>query len=304
MPEHPLVIGLGELLWDCFEDSRRPGGAPANVAFQANQLGNLGVVCSRVGQDDLGREIAEFLEAQGLQSRHLQFDPEHPTGTVTVKLSSHGQPSYTIHEHVAWDSLEFTSDWQSLMQSAAAVCFGTLAQRTSAARETIHRCLRETGPDCLRVFDVNLRQEFYTREIVDASMTLCNVVKLNEDEVKVVRDLLEIQPDEPATIARELISRYGLGLVCVTRGENGCQLISADRDVQIPGEPVNVIDAVGAGDAFTAGLITALLQGWTLDAAGEFANRIGGLVASRAGAMPSLAAEFAELQAEIAARLT
>ncbi len=301
MSDRPLIIGLGEVLWDCFPTERRPGGAPANVAFQANQLGGLGIICSRVGQDPFGEELVAFLEAQGLQARHLQFDPVHPTGTVSVALSAEGEPSYTIHEGVAWDFLEFSPDWQALMSAASAVCFGTLAQRTPAGCETVRQCLRATHPETLRVFDVNLRQRFYSREVVEESLALCNVLKINSGELETIRELLGIDADDPLDVSRRLIAERGVELVCVTRGEAGCRLISAREDLCVASRPVRVVDAVGAGDAFTAGLIVGLLSGWPLSIAGEFANRVGGLVAASSGAMPRLEAEFEVLRGEFAA---
>ncbi|MBD3672473.1 MAG: carbohydrate kinase [Planctomycetaceae bacterium] len=295
MIDQPIVIGLGELLWDCFQDSRRPGGAPANVAYQANQLGCEGVVCSRIGQDALGEELAAFLESQGISTRTLQFDSEHATGTVTVEMKEGNHPEYTIHEDVAWDAMEFTPDWQKVMQSAAAVCFGSLAQRHEPSHHTIHQCLDTTGKDCLIVYDVNLRQDFYSRDILEESLKACRVVKLNHEELSVIGSLLEISDADEQQFARDLQSRYGVEMIVLTRGENGCLLLSEDDVVDVPGQKIEVADAVGAGDAFTAGLISALLKDWPLRTAGQFANSVGAMVASRSGAMPDLKSEYSEL---------
>ena len=150
----PLVIGLGELLWDVFPDERRPGGAPANVAFQARQLGCRAAVVTRVGDDEAGTELIDYLQSKGLDTQFVQRDADHPTGQVTVEVSDEGQPSFTIHENVAWDALSLTDDLREIATEASAVCFGTLAQRSEASRETIHGFLEATSTDCLRVYDV------------------------------------------------------------------------------------------------------------------------------------------------------
>jgi fructokinase len=294
----PVVVGLGELLWDCFDDSRRPGGAPANVAFQAGQLGCRGVVCSRVGCDPLGDELVDFLAGQELATDWIERDAEHPTGTVTVDTTRADHPEYTIHEHVAWDHLEFDAALEALIAGAAAVCFGTLAQRAPVSRETIHRALAHAPPGCLVVCDVNLRQRWYDREVLQRSLAAAGLVKLNDHEVAVLAELLGAGSAEHVAFAREIRRRFDVDTVCITRGERGCLLVSADEVVDDPGTVVEVVDTVGAGDAFTAAWIAGRLRHWPLDSQASFANCVGALVASRAGAMPALRAEFARLLAE------
>jgi fructokinase len=296
--ELPVVVGLGELLWDCFDDSRRPGGAPANVAFQAGQLGCRGIVCSRVGDDPLGRELIDFLASQGLDTDWIQRDPDHPTGTVTVDTARADHPEYVIHEDVAWDCLELDLATEQLMARAAAVCFGSLAQRAALSCDTIHRALSLTNPECLIVCDVNLRQQWFDRETIARSLVDSRLVKLNEHEVTVLADLLETGSTEPADFVRELQERFDVHTVCVTRAERGCLMIAPDETVDSPGIPIELADAVGAGDAFTAAWIFAQLHDWPLPAQAAFANRVGALVASRTGAMPPLCDEFARLIAE------
>ena len=296
MPNPPVVIGLGELLWDVFPGSRRPGGAPANVAFQAAQLGCDGQVASRVGEDSLGREIVAFLQSKGLQTSLIQFDSARPTGRVTVDVSQQGQPDYTIHENVGWDDLQPVDELLETAANASAVCFGTLAQRSSVSRETIHRVLAACRDECLVVYDVNLRQQWYQRDWIERSLRAATVAKLNREEADVLDALLNVNTADHAALARRLIEDYGLSLVCITRAEDGSLLVTKTDSVDHSGEPVEVVDAVGAGDAFTAALIFARLNDWPLDATARFANDVGGLVASRAGAMPELRSDLAALQ--------
>jgi fructokinase len=294
----PIVVGLGELLWDCFDDRRLPGGAPANVAFHANQLGCRSFVCSRVGGDPLGDELVEFLRGQGLSTDWIQRDPQHPTGTVSVKVGRDGQPEFTIHKEVAWDYLELDDGLKTLMGKASAVCFGTLAQRSPDTRRTIRNALAAAGPDCLAVYDVNLRQEFYKEGWVEESLIACNIVKLNVDEVDVLAELLATGPPDPVPFGRAVQARYGVETVVVTRGKHGCMVIDQDQVHNVPGIHVPVVDTVGSGDAFTAALIVSRLRGWPSQRGAEMANRVGALVAQHPGAMPPLQDEFQAVIAE------
>jgi fructokinase len=298
--QSPIVVGLGELLWDVFPDSRRPGGAPANVAFQAGQLGAVGIVCSRVGHDPLGDELLAFLAAQGLTTEWIQRDPQHATGTVTVDLSQPSHPSFVIHENAAWDYLSAGPALVDLMGRAAAVCFGTLAQRTKPSRWAIYEALDATQSTCLIVYDVNLRQQWYSRESIEQSLRRAKLVKLNDAEALVLAELFGIPSRQPADLAHYFHDQFGVAACCVTRGADGCLLVCGDQQVDQPGLPVDVVDTVGAGDAFTAALIVATLRNWPLAARAAFANRVGGLVASRAGAMPLLGEEFGRLLEEYA----
>jgi fructokinase len=293
----PTVIGLGELLWDVFPDSRRPGGAPANVAFHAGQLGLEGLVASRVGDDDDGRGLLEFLREKGLSTRLVQTDVQHPTGRVTVTLSA-GQPSYVIHENVAWDCLQPEAALLEAVAAAGAVCFGTLAQRSPVSRETIHRGLAAAGATTLVVYDVNLRQRWYEREWIERSLRACDVVKLNHEELAVLSNLLGTGRRAEEFVAT-LCERYGVQTVCITRGAEGCILADAKEWHDVPGVPVAVVDTVGAGDAFTAALIVGLLNGDPPARIARFANRVGGLIASRAGAMPEWKGEVRRVKSEV-----
>jgi fructokinase len=292
--EKTVVIGVGELLWDCFADSRRPGGAPANVAFHARQLGLDGVICSRVGSDPLGDELVVHLAGRGLETRFIQRDRLHPTGTVTVSTERADHPTYVIHEGVAWDYLRFDQNWSQLFGQAAAVCFGTLAQRCPESRAAIKSGLA-VAESALRVYDVNLRPPWCSRELIEDSLRRAQVVKLNADEMVTLTDLLGLGGSGPDGFSQALRDRFGVTLVCVTRGADGCLLSAPDERVDLPGRPVQVADAVGAGDAFTAALTFGLLRGWPLPATARLANEVGALVAGRPGAMPELRDEFAAL---------
>mgnify|MGYP002623946626 FL=1 len=303
MPDtRPLVIGLGELLWDVFPDSRRPGGAPANVAYQAQQLGCRGLVASRIGRDGPGNEILEYLERKGLDVSTVQIDRDHPTGRVTVDISDPHHPTYTIHENVAWDYLQFDDTLKHAVQDAAAVCFGTLAQRSPVSREAIRNALAATSDDCLIVYDVNLRQRYWSADTINASLDAASIAKLNHEEAATLADILNIPGDRLTGFAAELRRRYALNAVCITRAEAGCLLVGENETADIAGHRVDVVDAVGSGDAFTAGLIVALLEDWPLHSAAQFANEIGALVATQRGAMPDLANRFHKLREKHAPR--
>lgn len=294
----PLVIGLGEVLWDLFPDAQKPGGAPANVAFQAGQLGGVGAVASRIGQDELGDRLVAYLSERGLDLSALQRDSEHPTGRVTVDVSDPQHPRYIIHENVAWDFIAADRPLLELAGRADAICFGSLAQRSPASRAAIHAALKAARPECLLVFDVNLRQHWWDIDGIVQSMHASRIVKLNHDEVATLAPLLNA-PTEPIAFARYVQQEHGIETVCVTRAEHGCLLVRGEDVVDLPGIRVNVVDAVGSGDAFSAALIIATLRGWPLRTRGELANRVGALVASRPGAMPDLRTEFAELLKEL-----
>ena len=297
------VAGLGEVLWDCYPDSRKPGGATSNVAFHASQLGCEGFVISRVGDDSDGREIVDFLQRQGLSTVAVQTDFEKPTGTVTVDVSDSGHPSFVIHEDVAWDRLEFDRPLADLAGTLDAVCFGSLAQRSPGSRDAILQCLYETPDDCLIVYDVNIRQQFYDRIGVERSLQAANILKLSLDEVALLNSLLDLGIDvSSGSVEREFAlqirEQFEVELVCITRAERGCFVASENEAIDLPGIAVELADAVGAGDAFTAALIVSQLEGWPLESAAGFANRVGTLVASHPGAMPILKDEYQKLKSE------
>lgn len=282
-----IIVGLGELLWDIFLEGKCFGGAPANFAYHISALGHKGIIASRIGKDRLGKEIIDVIAALGLMMEYIQIDPNHPTGTVDVRIDSNGHPKYTITENVAWDFFEFDEKWKILAEKADAVCFGSLAQRSSESGTTIIEFLRDTGKEAVRIFDINLRQNFYSPEIITQSLEISSILKLNDEELPILIDLLGYQKKESEEeLCRLLIEKYGLDLVCLTKGENGSLLVNERETVKHPGRKVTVIDTVGAGDAFTAALAIQYLKGSSLERISEAANKLGSWVASQAGATP------------------
>jgi fructokinase len=282
-----LVVGLGELLWDLFPAGKQLGGAPSNFAYITSLLGDLGIVASRLGSDALGKEAICRLQQLGLDGSYLQQDQEHSTGTVKVQLDFERQPKFDITHPVAWDFLEWTPQWQRLAAQADAVCFGSLAQRSPQSRATIRSFLEATPADTLRVFDVNLRPSSYSNETVSDSIRLSQVVKLNHDELPRVMHLLAFPHNDERSSALQLQSHFNLKLVCVTRGPQGSLLCGPAGIDEHPGFQVDVKDTVGAGDAFTAGLVYCYLRQASLAVMNEVANRMGAWVSSQPGAMPS-----------------
>lgn len=281
------IVGLGELLWDLFPTGRQLGGAPANFAYCSHLLGDYGTVVSRVGCDELGNDIRESLATFGLADDFVQNDREHPTGTVKVELDKAGQPDFTITYPSAWDFLEWSAPLQHLATSADAVSFGSLAQRSPQSKRTIAAFLDAIRPEAAKVFDVNLRQSFYSAEILRESIARATIVKLNQEEVPKVAALLNVRANDLRRFGREVLERFDLPLICITRGGKGSLLISTTEEHDHPGYRVRVRDAVGAGDAFTAGLVHQILHGIPLAEANNFANKMGAWVASNSGAMPS-----------------
>jgi fructokinase len=270
------IVALGEVLWDLLPTGRRAGGAPFNFAFHCHQLGHPAVIVSRVGDDDLGRELRAEVLRLGMSDEYIQMDPARPTGTVKVELNASGEPTFTITDDVAWDYLEWEPRLEALSGSARAVCFGTLAQRRPVSRESIRRFVGQVRGRCPVVLDLNLRPTAEDPELVLVSLGLADWLKLNEDE------------------ARRVSANLHVPLVCRTRGADGCDLHTLGRVIEIAGIPVPVADTVGAGDAFTAALLTQTLEGKPLAEAGRFANAYAAVVVSKPGGTPRV--EHAEVE--------
>jgi fructokinase len=283
------VVGLGEVLWDILPERTCLGGAPANFAYITTLMGDQGIVASRVGEDSRGVEALRVMDGLSLDIDHVQTDGGHETGRVQVKVDGKGIACYEIARPVAWDHLDWTLDWQRLAGKVDAVCFGSLAQRSEGSRATIRRFLQATPATTVKVFDVNLRQNFFSADTIVESMKLADMVKLNDEELPRVMSLCGLphkDKDERAS-AQRLAEAYRLKLVCITRGERGSLLLRDGQVSEHRGFRVKVADTVGAGDAFTAGLVHEYLHGASLDLMNEVANLVGAWVASEVGAMPT-----------------
>ena len=285
-----VVVGIGELLWDRFPDGRRElGGAVANLVYHATQLGDRGVLASRVGADAAGDDLAARLGALGVDCSYLQRDPAHPTGSVDVELAG-GHPSYTIHEQVAFDFPVLDRRWQELAARTDAVTFGTLAQRTPAAAAVIRRFVAACPPGCVRLLDVNLRQQFWSAELLQHSLRAATAVKLNDEELPAVAAAAGAAGGSAGAILRRLVERYRLRLACLTRGARGCLLVADGSGAEHRGTRVAVADTVGAGDAFAAAVLYHLLRGSSLARMAAAANDYSAFVATRRGGTPPLPA--------------
>jgi fructokinase len=286
------VVGIGEILWDLLPSGKQLGGAPANFACHAHAIGAESCLISRVGDDDLGREVLQRLADLGMPTETIGIDPERPTGTVAVELSDDGQPKFTIHSNSAWDCLEATYAALEAVRECHAICFGTLAQREQQSRQVIAELINAAPLAALRVCDINLRAPFFSQEVIESSLHMADVLKLNDAELPTLASMLQLRETATAGQLAELAERYSLGLVALTRGDRGSLLWSAGRCSEHAGVSVDVVDAVGAGDAFTAAMTMGYLRGLDLDRINEQANRIAAFVCTQPGATPRLPLEL------------
>lgn len=297
------VIGLGEALFDCLPTGRKLGGAPANFAYHVSQFGFNSCAISAIGKDELGQEIVDTFNQVGLH--YCLPEVDFPTGTVQVTLDEKGIPQYEICLGVAWDNIPLTDDLLNLAHQAQAVCFGSLAQRSQVSSNTIKTFLETTPADTLKVFDINLRQNWYTQEVIESSLQHCNILKINDEELDVVVPMLLDVTTDPANliatdkektlcVCHELIERYALDMVILTCGTNGSYVINKEICNFIPTPKVEVADTVGAGDSFTATFIAKLLAGATIQEAHEMAVKVSAYVCTQSGAMPVLPKEFVD----------
>jgi fructokinase len=291
MKKPALMIGLGEVLWDFLPSGKALGGAPANFAYMAGVLGNEGIVASRVGIDDLGREAYDEMKRLGLNTSFLQRDGLHPTGTAEVSIDKRGQPNFTIKQPVAWDFLQWTAEWEELSAKADVVCFGSLAQRSPMSAVTIECFLRNTRKAALRICDINLRQSYYNGDVLWRSFQQADIAKLNEEELPQVSSLLNLGTGTEEILAKRLLKECSLRLACITRGDRGSLIVSDETAVEHQGFHVKVVDAVGAGDAFTACVAHHYMRGKPLQEISESANRFASWVATQRGATPTVTAE-------------
>lgn len=284
--EKKIVTGIGELLWDLLPDGKQLGGAPCNFAYHASQAGCESYVVSAVGNDDSGSEIKNRMKSLGISDEFIQTD-SHPTGTVSVALDKKGHPDYTIHQNVAWDFIAWENGLADLAKQTDAVCFGSLAQRNSISRQTILKFLETTRPDCLKVFDINLRQSFYNSVTIVRSLEFANILKLNDDELPVVAGLLGLQGTDDELMS-QLMQKFCLKLVALTKGDKGSILMTSKEKSFMEVPKVKIADTVGAGDSFTAILVAGLLRNEELKKIHKTATQIAAFVCTQKGATPKL----------------
>lgn len=287
-----IVVGMGEALWDVLPEGKNIGGAPANFAYHVSQFGLPSCVVSAVGSDLLGKEIVENFIFTGLN--HLIEEVPYPTGTVQVELDEAGVPQYEIKENVAWDNIPYTERLESLARRTKAVCFGSLAQRNVVSRQTINRFLdaMPQKEDSLVVFDVNLRQGFYNKEILCNSMKRCNILKINDEELVTVSRMFGYPGIDLQDKCWILLGKYNLKMLILTCGINGSYVFTPGNVSFMPTPKVEVADTVGAGDSFTAAFISNILKGKSVSEAHSSAVRASAFVCTRNGAMPILPPEL------------
>jgi len=290
--KYQVVVALGEVLWDMLPTGPRLGGASANFCATVGRLGNHAVLASRIGTDNNGDRLSGLLGELPIDIGCVQIDPDRQTGTVTVEINSKGEPQYRIHEGVAWDAMEFSPSWKELAVHADAVCFGTLAQRSVLSRAAIQSFIGALKPCALRIFDINLRQNYFSEDVVRWSLNHASILKLNEDELSIVFQLLNL----PAPSTRDrfrrsldiLLSAFPLQMVCLTLGSDGSLIVTHDDHFRQPGILTTVSDTVGAGDAFIATITHYALRNASLVDMSEAANRNAAWVASQPAAIPDL----------------
>ena len=288
MKSRPVIVGLGEVLWDVYPDAARFGGAPANFAYHAASLDAESWLASSVGVDELGDRALDTLRQHGVESACVARDAKHPTGRVDVTLDSLGRASYEFADNTAWDHIAWSDALDSLARRCDAVCFGTLAQRSSQSRDTIQQFVKTTPFSALRMFDVNLRKQFYDAAVIDQSLRLATALKLNEEELPIVARLCGVTESDPRDAMRALMNMYSLRLIALTRGPDGATLIAGDEESTSPALPTTVVDTVGAGDAFTAAMVNDFLAGLPLAEVNAHANAVASFVCSQPGAVAAL----------------
>ena len=287
-----LIIGMGEALWDVLPTGKKIGGAPANFAFHVSQFGLPSCVVSAIGDDTLGTEIIENFTSKGL-NQHIEKVP-YPTGTVQVEIDQAGIPQYDIKENVAWDNIPYTDELEALAKRTKAVCFGSLAQRNIVSRTTINKFLdaMPKNDETLIVFDVNLRQGFYNKEILCNSMQKCNILKINDEELVTVSRMFGYPGIDLQDKCWILLGKYNLKMLILTCGINGSYVFTPGNVSFYPTPKVEVADTVGAGDSFTAAFISSIIKGKEIKEAHRLAVETSAFVCTKKGAMPILPEEF------------
>ena len=286
------IVGLGEILWDVFPERKVLGGAPANFAYHISQFGFQGHAVSAIGKDLLGKEILASLEKK--QLNYLIEQTDFPTGEVKVKLDNWGVPQYEICEGVAWDNIPFTPAMENLAKQTHVVCFGSLAQRHEVSRNTIHAFLDTMPKDRLKIFDINLRLNYYTKEIVENSLKKADILKINDEEVVKIAQLFGWNTPEKE-VCKQLLEKYHLDVLILTKGTEGSWVLTPKEESFLPTPKITIADTVGAGDSFTAAFIASHLHGRCLVASHQLAVEVSAYVCQQHGAMPRLADAHLEL---------
>lgn len=290
--ENNLIVGIGEVLWDILPEGKKLGGAPCNFAYHVGQFGLNSCAVSAVGGDELGRAIIENLDSKHI--KHHIATVAYPTGTVNVEIDANGVPQYEIRQDVAWDNIPYTAELERLAAHTRVVCFGSLARRSAVSRTTIERFLdaMPTDEGRLVVFDVNLRQDFYTRATLADSLERCNVLKINDEELVIVSRLFGLPGIDLDETCRTILKRYNLEILILTCGVNGSYVFTPQGVSFRPTPKVEVADTVGAGDSFTASFIASILLGRSIEEAHRKAVEVSAYVCTCHGAMPSLPARL------------
>ncbi len=286
------IVGLGEALWDVLPEGRKIGGAPANFAYHISQFGYDSKVVSAIGDDKLGAELIEKFKTNGLQYQ-IEKVP-YSTGTVQVELDPNGVPMYEIKEGVAWDNIPFTPEIETLANNTRVVCFGSLAQRSVVTRETIHKFLEHMpqGNGHYKIFDINLRQGFYTRDTITDSMERCNILKINDEELVAISRMFGYPGIDLQDKCWILLAKYKLEMLILTCGVNGSYVFTPGNVSFVATPKVDVADTVGAGDSFTATFIASILNGESVKSAHMKAVRVSAFVCTQHGAMPIIPEEY------------
>ena len=284
------VIGIGEALWDVLPDGKKLGGAPANFAYHTGQFGHQTLAVSALGNDKLAEETLHALDERGLQ--YIMPRVPYPTGTVQVVLDDEGVPTYDIRENVAWDNIPLTDEMLTVARNACAVCWGSLAQRNVVSRETIRRFVHATPEESLRIFDINLRQTFYTKEIIKESLKLCNVLKINDEELVSIGRMFGYLGLDMENKCWLILGKYNLNMLVLTCGVNGSYVFTPGCMSFQETPKVEVADTVGAGDSFTGSFCAAILQGKSVCEAHCIAVEVSAYVCTQNGAMPRLPEQY------------
>ena len=284
--ENKYVVGLGEALWDVLPEGKKLGGAPSNFAFHAGQFGLNSIAVSALGEDQLAEETVQQLEEKKLN--YCMPRVPYPTGTVQVALDEEGVPTYDIKENVAWDNIPFTDEVKHVAENTRAVCWGSLAQRNATSRETIYRFLDTTPNDCMKIFDINLRQNFYTKEVICESLKRCNVLKINDEELVTIGRIFGYPGLDIENKCWLILGKYNLDMLVLTCGVNGSYVFTPGAMSFQETPKVEVADTVGAGDSFTGTFCAAILAGLPVAEAHRHAEEVSAFVCTQNGAMPQV----------------